>query len=105
MQRRYDLVVFGSMFTALGALIVIAGSPDIKGPDRCSIPKVNTKTETAYVLKPPPVPPQEIKSCPVAPEPKCPAPVAESAPTTEKVADTPPKRRYSKHRRYRRYWR
>jgi hypothetical protein len=93
--------------TFAGFLIATGTAPLPKSNNDCNVFKINNKPVTAFVLKPPPAPPEEHPVCPVAP--KCEAQVTPEPENVSKAevsnADDTKPRRHRRHHRVRTYWR
>lgn len=103
-SRVYILSVMGAVCSGFVLAIFASPAPVSKGD--CGVFKVNEKTVTSFVLKPPPSPAAEPAVCPVAP--KCEAqptslPETDSKANQTNADEAKPKRH--RHRRYRAYWR
>ena len=90
-----------ALSVCIGFALAMAAFPAPKTSDNCGVYKVNSRPVTAFVLKPPPSPPAEPATCPVAP--KCEPQVTNSEDSVSKTEASNVDERQSRRHHRRRY--
>lgn len=88
-----------SMFVGFGLAMSVAPSPKTNGD--CGVYKVNSKSVTSYILKPPLAPAPEPLSCPAVP--KCESQVTKEENSVSKAETSNVDERQSRRHHRRRY--